>query len=168
MIFSRGPIFGAALGNPVTPSTSSTVKHMRAAVPLLLAAAAVFHPAPTSAQLFGGEQPSITLRYFDIRGLAEPIRLTLAALGLEYEEVKYDRCPTDAAGAPNCPAGITDWNTAKPAGIESGLLPFGQVPSMTYTDVKKDTFQMVQSVAILRFLAKRHDFYGASEHEEVL
>jgi hypothetical protein len=65
--------------------------------------------------------PKIVLRYFDIRGLAEPIRLTLAALDLEYEEVVYDRC------GDQCPDGIQDWGQAKAAGTESGLFPFGQV-----------------------------------------
>ena len=66
-------------------------------------------------------RPKIVLRYFDIRGLAEPIRLTLAALDLEYEEVVYDRC------GDQCPDGIQDWVQAKAAGTESGLFPFGQV-----------------------------------------
>ena len=134
---------------------------------LLVALAA----ASADAQLFsgGGGQPSITLRYFDIRGLAEPVRLTLAALGLEYEEVVYQRCPTNSLGAAECPPGVTDWNSAKQEGIESGLLPFGQVPSMTYKDHESGkTFEMVQSQAILRFLAKRHGFYGTSEDEEIL
>lgn len=123
-----------------------------------------------SAQLFsGGQRPSITLRYFDIRGLAEPIRLTLAAIGLDYEEFKYARCPTNPQGATECPPGVTDWNVAKQEGIESGLLPFGQVPSLTYKDAASGkTFEMVQSHAILRFLARRHNFYGTSEEEEIL
>ena len=109
-------------------------------------------------------QPTITLRYFDIRGLAEPIRLTLAALGLEWEEIKYARCPDGG-----CPAGVTDWNAAKEEGVQSGSLPFGQVPSMTYVDGSTGHhFEMVQSLAILRFLARRHDFYGISEEEHVL
>ena len=123
----------------------------------------------TSAQLFSGGQPSITLRYFDIRGLAEPIRLTLAALGLEYEELKYERCPANSFGEAECRPGVTDWNTAKQEGIASGLLPFGQVPSLTYTDQQSGkTFEMVQSQAILRFLARKHNFYGTSEEEEIL
>ena len=65
--------------------------------------------------------PKIVLRYFNIRGLAEPIRLTLAALDLSYEEIVYDRCGDE------CPDGIQDWTLAKQEGIESGLFPFGQV-----------------------------------------
>ncbi len=138
-------------------------------IALLLLVAAVASSA--SAQLFSGgaRRPSITLRYFDIRGLAEPIRLTLAALGLDYEEVKYQRCPTNSLGAKECPQGVIDWDVAKQEGIESGLLPFGQVPSLTYKDHESGkTFEMVQSHAILRFLAKKHSFYGTSEEEEIL
>jgi|EP01043_Picozoa_sp_COSAG02_P040934 glutathione S-transferase len=143
---------------------------LRMRIALLLVVAVV---SSASAQLFSGgghgPQPSITLRYFDIRGLAEPIRLTLAALGLDYEEVKYQRCPTNSLGAKECPQGVIDWDVAKQEGIDSGLLPFGQVPSLTYKDQESGkTFEMAQSHAILRFLAKKHSFYGTSEEEEVL
>ena len=49
----------------------------------------------------------VTLRYFDIRGLAEPIRLVLSHLDIDFEEVKYARC------APNCAPGLTDWTAEK-------------------------------------------------------
>ena len=39
---------------------------------------------------------------------------------------------------------------------------------MTYTEDSGQTFNLVQSHAILRFIAKRHDFYGTSEHEEIM
>ena len=34
----------------------------------------------------------VTVRYFDSRGRAEAIRLTLSALEIDYNEIKYDRC----------------------------------------------------------------------------
>ena len=40
---------------------------------------------------------SFTLRYFDYRGLAEPIRLTLAMLRIDYDEVSR-RCVGVRAG----------------------------------------------------------------------
>ena len=55
---------------------------------------------------------TVTLRYFDIRGLAEPIRLALSYLNIDYEEVKYARC------APDCKDGLTDWTEAKKVGTE--------------------------------------------------
>lgn len=111
-------------------------------------------------------KPKITLRYFDSRGRAEPIRLTLAALGLPFEEVTYGNCN----GGGNCPEGVDeDWGTEKKKGVQSGRLPFGQLPSMTYVDmVTGVTYDMVQSQAILRFLGKHHKFYGTCEQEEIL
>eukprot|EP00943_MAST-04B_sp_MAST-4B-sp1_P000877 g877.t1 len=96
----------------------------------------------------------VTLRYFDIRGLAEPIRLALSYLKIEYEEVKYARC------APDCKNGLTDWTEAKKVGTESGLFAFSQVPSLTYGDTS-----LVQSEAILRFLGRKHGIAGETEIE---
>jgi glutathione S-transferase len=124
---------------------------------LLLAARAPVVKAGT------GSLPHITLRYFDSRGRAEPVRLTLAALGLPWNEVVYARCGSD------CPMGVEDWSTAKAEGIASGALSFGQVPSMSYTDqVTGHTFELVQTHAILRFLGRRHDFGGTCPSEEIL
>ena len=119
--------------------------------------------ATTGARAGAGPAPKITLRYFDSRGRAEPIRLTLAALGLTWDEVVYDRC------GDRCPPGVEDWPSAKAQGIESGVLSFGQVPSMSYTDqITGQTFELVQSQAILRFLGRRHDFAGTCPSEEIL
>ena len=97
---------------------------------------------------------TVTLRYFDIRGLAEPIRLALSYLNIDYEEVKYARC------APDCKDGLTDWTEAKKVGTESGLFAFSQVPSLTYGETS-----LVQSEAILRFLARKHGIAGETEIE---
>eukprot|EP00942_MAST-04A_sp_MAST-4A-sp1_P003584 g3584.t1 len=98
---------------------------------------------------------TVTLRYFDIRGLAEPIRLALSYLNIDYEEVKYARC------APDCKDGLTDWTEAKKVGTESGLFAFSQVPSLTYGETS-----LVQSEAILRFLARKHGIAGETEIEQ--
>ena len=103
---------------------------MLKSLPLILLIATLAVPA----------QAGVTLRYFDIRGLAEPIRLVLSHLDIDFEEVKYDRC------APDCAPGLTDWTTEKKIGTASGLFPFSQVPSLTYGDTN-----LVQSEAILRF-----------------
>jgi len=128
-------------------------------------------------------QPSIELSYFDIRGLGEPIRLMLAALGLEWTELKYDSCGFI------CPKGVLDWPTAKRAGIASGRLPFGQMPALKYIDdaaidlhareckdgncpmkagEQMGQFSIVQSRTIARFLAQRHNFGGDDEVTELL
>ena len=107
-------------------------------------------------------QPAITLRYFGRRGDAEPIRLTLAALRLPWEEVRYERC-RDA-----CPPGIVDWEQAKAAGIMSGTLPFGQeVPALRYDPSGDESaVELVQTLAILRFLSVPRGLYGSSRAEE--
>ena len=97
----------------------------------------------------------VTLRYFDIRGLAEPIRLVLSHLDIDFEEVKYARC------APNCAPGLTDWTAEKKTGTASGLFPFSQVPSLSYGDTN-----LVQSEAILRFLSRKHDLLGDGSETE--
>jgi len=101
---------------------------------------------------------SIILRYFNIRGLAEPIRLTLALAGLDWDEVSYEKCP-----ASGCPAGVEDWPTAKAAGIKSGLMPFGQVPSLSYEGDDGEKVDMAQSVAIVRYLGRKHGLYGLDQ-----
>ena len=107
-------------------------------------------------------QPAITLRYFGRHGDAEPIRLTLAALRLPWEEVRYERC-RDA-----CPPGIVDWEQAKAAGIMSGTLPFGQeVPALRYEPGGDESaVELVQTLAILRFLSVPRGLYGSSRAQE--
>ncbi|VDN34708.1 unnamed protein product [Gongylonema pulchrum] len=75
--------------------------------------------------------------YFPIRGLGEPIRLLLADQGIQFED---DRFNTD------------DWPSLKPQ------FQFGQVPCLV-----DDGEQIVQSGAILRHLARKHDLYGSNE-----
>jgi glutathione S-transferase len=88
----------------------------------------------------------VTVRYFDSRGRAEAIRLTLSALEIKYDEVKYARCGDD------CEYGITDWTAAKAEGLKSGMIPFGQVPSVTYYGE-----HLAQSMAILRYLCAENE-----------
>ena len=95
-------------------------------------------------------EKSITLRYFDSRGRGESVRLLLSAVGADWAEVRYDRC------APDCPEGVEDWAAAKAAGLESGLLPFGQVPSLTFCDFGP-CHHLVQTEAILRALGSRYE-----------
>jgi len=88
----------------------------------------------------------IVLRYFETRGRAELIRLALEEAGLQYRQELH---------SPD------QWLNIKSAGIESGLFPFGQVPSLSYHG-----FHMVQSLAILRFLGQKHDFYPSNMEEQ--
>ncbi len=89
--------------------------------------------------------PSITLRYFDIRGRAEPIRLYLSDLGLQYTEVAFQS---------------SDWRSRlKKEWTEQGLTPFGQVPSVSVGGL-----HLVQSQTIMRYIARRFDSenYGSN------
>jgi len=88
----------------------------------------------------------VTVRYFDSRGRAEAIRLTLSALEIDFNEIKYDRC------GDKCSEGFMDWPTAKAAGLKDGTLPFGQVPSITYHGET-----LVQSMAILRYICRENE-----------
>jgi glutathione S-transferase len=60
-------------------------------------------------------------------------------------------------------APFQDWATAKNEGTDSGLLPFGQVPSLTHHGVVN--VDLVQSDAICSYLAREHGLYGANNAE---
>lgn len=77
--------------------------------------------------------------YFPLRGRGEPIRLCLAVKGIEFENK------------------ITDYQAMKSDGT---AYPFGQVPR--YYDGEVD---LVQSNAIVRHLARKHNLYGTTEPE---
>jgi len=81
------------------------------------------------------------LTYFGFRGLGEPIRLVFEDLALPYVERRV---------------GGADWDALKP------LLPFRQMPVL-----ETGGRTIVQSHAILRFLARAHDLYGADEDARI-
>jgi glutathione S-transferase len=84
------------------------------------------------------------LRYFDIQGKAEAIRLLFEDNGIQYEEERI--------GA--------DWREKKPKYIEQGICQFGQLPVVSIGDK-----HMVQTNAILRHFARVHDLYGRNNEE---
>jgi len=88
------------------------------------------------------DREHITLRYFQSRGRAEIIRLTLEASGLSYEQKLHSS---------------EEWPAIKKAGIESGTLPFGQVPA-----IRIDHRDLVQTAAIVRYIGGKH---GLIPHE---
>jgi len=79
------------------------------------------------------------LTYFDVRALAEPIRLLFALKGIEYEDVRIERA---------------DWPKLKPQ------FPWGNLPVLQDGDI-----QLAQSGAILRYLAKKFGLDGANATE---
>ncbi len=84
---------------------------------------------------------SYEIQYFGIRGRPEPIRLLLSYLGATW---------TDTS--------VNDWQSRKPS------TPLGQLPVMIETD-GDETWEIPQSAAILRHLARQHDVYGKTERE---
>jgi len=87
--------------------------------------------------------PAVELRYFaDGRGRAEVIRLTLEELGISYIDTKYKN---------------DEWPLVKQ---NTQLFTFGQAPSLSI-----DGFDLVQTTAILRYLARKHNLYGDNTNE---
>ena len=86
-----------------------------------------------------------TLTYWNGRGLCECIRLMLAACGEEYDEA-----------VPGCPDATHLSSPAQWAVLqESGALAMGSVPLLCI-----DGLQLVQSQAIVRYLARKHGLCG--------
>jgi len=74
------------------------------------------------------------LTYFDMRGLAENIRLIMAQAGVDYEDCRIEK---------------GQWPGMKDS------MPFGQVPALEY-----DGQVICQSIAIARFVAKENGLAG--------
>jgi glutathione S-transferase len=107
---------------------------------------------------YAHQDAHIILRYFRSRGRAESIRLILEYLQVPYEEIRY----TSTADGPDA-----TWPAAKKAGIESGLFPFGQLPSLSFcpdgNKTSDDCFHLVQSHSIMRFLDRWYGTYGTED-----
>jgi len=86
-----------------------------------------------------------TLTYFNLAGRGEVPRLILEDAGVDYDFVT-----------------ITNWAEVKPHYIESGKTPFGQLPLYEEPGLGP----LVQSNAIVRYLAKKHGYNGSNDHEE--
>ncbi|KAM5256093.1 glutathione S-transferase A1-like [Ctenodactylus gundi] len=85
------------------------------------------------------------LHYFNARGRMESIRWLLAAAGVEFEE-KIVTCPEDLEKLNN-----------------EGSLMFQQVPM-----VEMDGMKLVQSRAILNYIATKYNLYGKDAKERLL
>uniref|UniRef100_A0A8C2YTS3 glutathione transferase n=1 Tax=Chinchilla lanigera TaxID=34839 RepID=A0A8C2YTS3_CHILA len=85
------------------------------------------------------------LHYFNLRARVESIRWLLAAAGVEFEE-KFVETPEDFEKLKN-----------------DGLLLFQQVPM-----VEMDGMKLVQSRAILNYIATKYNLYGKDVKERLL
>lgn len=83
--------------------------------------------------------PQYTLSYFDVRALAEPIRILFALKGVEFEDNRVAR---------------DDWPALKPN------TPWGNMP---YLEEGGKT--LGQSNAILRYLGKKYNLVGDNDFE---
>ena len=92
------------------------------------------------------------LGYWDIRGLATPIRLLLEHAGVQYDEKLYKCGPP-----PNFDRG--EWLNDK---FSLGLA-FPNLPYYIDGDVK-----LTQSHVIMRYLARKHNLAGKTETEKCL
>ena len=87
-----------------------------------------------------------TLGYWDIQGLGQPLRMILAYLDIEHEDIVYDNTTL-----------LTTWVTD----IKPNLgLDFPNVPYYKDGDLK-----ITQSLAIIRYIGKKHGMYGKSDEE---
>ncbi|XP_033746350.1 hematopoietic prostaglandin D synthase-like [Pecten maximus] len=86
--------------------------------------------------------PAYKLTYFTVRGRGELIRLALETAGKSYEEVKVT---------------FADWPALKPN------MPTGQLPVL-----EVDGKQLVQSLAIARYLGKEFGMAGECSMEQCL
>lgn len=89
------------------------------------------------------------LTYFSSRGRAEIIRLVLAEIALDHEQVYVGLYNPSAQ-----PAGFVALQT-------SGVLPFGALPLWE----EPGGLRLVQSLAIVRHLARTHGLYGGDTSE---
>jgi len=91
------------------------------------------------------------LGYWNIRGLAQPIRLLLEEAGVEYEEKRYNYGPPPTFDR-------SEWNNEK---FNLGL-PLPNLPYYIDGDIK-----ITQSLAIMRHIARTNNLVGKTEEEQV-
>ncbi|XP_007529435.1 glutathione S-transferase Mu 2-like [Erinaceus europaeus] len=94
---------------------------------------------------------SMTLGYWDIRGLAHAIRLLLEYTGTKYEEKRYT-----IGDAPNYDR--SQWLNEK---FKLGL----DFPNLPY--LIDGSRRLTQSNAILRYIARKHNLCGETEEERI-
>jgi len=94
-----------------------------------------------------GENDTYKLIYFNIRGIAEPIRYMFKLAGVEFTDERIE-FPSEA------------WGKELKA-----TYPWGTLPVLDVTDSNNKTIRIAQSATIGRFLAKRFNFCGSNDKE---
>uniref|UniRef100_A0A8C1YX15 glutathione transferase n=1 Tax=Cyprinus carpio TaxID=7962 RepID=A0A8C1YX15_CYPCA len=94
---------------------------------------------------------AVKLAYWDIRGLAQPIRLLLEYTGTKYEE-KFYTCGEAPTYDKSC------WFNEK----DKLGMDFPNLPYLEDGDTK-----VVQSNAIMRYIARKHNLCGETEEAQM-
>eukprot|EP01096_Ripella_sp_DP13-Kostka_P003750 TRINITY_DN155_c0_g1_i1.p1 TRINITY_DN155_c0_g1~~TRINITY_DN155_c0_g1_i1.p1 ORF type:complete len:240 (-),score=105.75 TRINITY_DN155_c0_g1_i1:30-689(-) len=94
---------------------------------------------------------ALKIAYWDIRGLIQPVKLLLAHVGAEYENIEYSCGPAPEFSRDS-------WMSVK----DTLGLDFPNLPYLIDGDVK-----LTQSNAILRYLARKFGLEGETEEERV-
>jgi len=102
-------------------------------------AAAYFYQKTQEGEAVVARPISYKLRYFNIRGRGEQIRLLLAEIGVKWEDT--------------------------PEGNYKGDTTFGQLPVLYATHADGFTEEIPQSMAILRYMSRLYGYYGSNEAE---
>ncbi|CAH8293090.1 unnamed protein product, partial [Schistosoma turkestanicum] len=84
------------------------------------------------------------ITYFNGRGRAESIRMTLVVAELDYEDERIS---------------FRDWPNIKPT------IPGGRLPVVTITENDGQVKCMQESLAVARYLAIRNDMMGETDDE---
>lgn len=106
------------------------------------------------------ENADITLGYWGIRGLAQPIRFLLVTAGIPFSEVRLGVLQDGSLLSKDDED--EDWDS-----LRSTLdMPFPNLPYLIDTS-GVSPLRLSQSNAILRYLARRFDFYGDSEVDRI-
>jgi glutathione S-transferase len=102
----------------------------------------------------------ITLGYWGIRGLGQPIRFLLVSADVPFSEVRLGVLQDGTILHENKEG--EDWSS-----VRSKLdMPFPNLPYLIDTSGASPV-SLSQSNAILRYLARRFDFYGDSETDRI-
>ena len=97
------------------------------------------------------------LGYWAIRGLAQPIRFLLAHAEVEISEVRFGINQDGSLIEDESP----DWQDHK----DALSLPFANLPYLIDLE-RPDQIRLTQSNTIMRFLARRFNYYGDSVLEQ--
>ena len=109
-------------------------------------------------QHLSNPQATITLGYWGIRGLAQPIRFLLTYAQVPFSELRLGVLQNGTVM--NKEEEEKDWEKAR----STLNMPFPNLPYLI-DNSKSTPIELTQSNTILRYLARRFDLYGDSELE---